>query len=376
MALLFGREFEQMKVTSVLQRFTDPGTGRRGARLWQWMEETCRGGTWILGGDWNSVESFEDSVGASPVQRGTEQRKWSSLAGALDLADGWTEATQRSGPHFTRQKQVGSRLDQVRLDRIYVGRNMQTADKTLRMKHDDEERMSDHYPIWLRLEKRREGARQKTTYFKTSPEILKREGTKAEMKKRWEEAGNRTGDAGVRWELKWSATRSYLKELHREEQQKRREAQIKLDELRGKLKEAARERKNEADEELARLIEEVKTIEQKQAVLWKSIVTDEGDKIEEEDAIFGELHRFYSLLYKQDTVTEEALIQRREALSLIQEKVSPEENRKLIQIPETEEVRLVIKELKSDEAPGVDWMTAEAIQEIWDIAEQDVVDMV
>ncbi|KAL2623320.1 hypothetical protein R1flu_003525 [Riccia fluitans] len=62
------------------------------ARLWKWLAEICTEGIWVLGGDWNSVETWEDSVGESPIQRGTEQRRWNALAAQLDLADGWTKA--------------------------------------------------------------------------------------------------------------------------------------------------------------------------------------------------------------------------------------------------------------------------------------------
>ncbi|KAL2620272.1 hypothetical protein R1flu_000477 [Riccia fluitans] len=89
------------------------------ARLWKWLAEICAEGTWILGGDWNSVETWEDNVGESPIQRGTEQRRWNELAGQLDLADGWIEASSRSGPHFTWERQVGDCFDQARLDRVY-----------------------------------------------------------------------------------------------------------------------------------------------------------------------------------------------------------------------------------------------------------------
>ncbi|KAL2621699.1 hypothetical protein R1flu_001904 [Riccia fluitans] len=93
------------------------------ARLWKWLAEICAEGVWILGGDWNSVETWEDSVGESPIQRGTEQRRWNDLAAQLDLADAWTEATSCCGPHFTQQRQLGERFDQARLDRVYFGRS-------------------------------------------------------------------------------------------------------------------------------------------------------------------------------------------------------------------------------------------------------------
>ncbi|KAL3701505.1 hypothetical protein R1sor_019527 [Riccia sorocarpa] len=65
------------------------------------------------------IETFEDSVGESAVQNGAELQQWQKLTAELDLADGWCAMKKRVGPHFTRQKVVGRRLDQARLDRIH-----------------------------------------------------------------------------------------------------------------------------------------------------------------------------------------------------------------------------------------------------------------
>ncbi|KAL3687142.1 hypothetical protein R1sor_013451 [Riccia sorocarpa] len=150
-------------------------------------------------GEWNSVETFEYSVGASPVQHGTEQRKWSTLVSALDLLDGWTEATQTCKD----------------LVHIFLARS----------------RMTDHYPIWIKVVKKAVGQKRKSAYFKANPETLRKTDVQHELKKRWEAAGQGTEDTRIRWELKWAATRKYLKDLHHDEKQKRKEVQIKLDEL-------------------------------------------------------------------------------------------------------------------------------------------------
>ncbi|KAL2621602.1 hypothetical protein R1flu_001807 [Riccia fluitans] len=68
------------------------------------MQERLPGGQWLLGGDWNLVESFEDSVGPIPIQRGSERHKWNSLNAHFDLVDGWIEANKQEVPHFMCQK--------------------------------------------------------------------------------------------------------------------------------------------------------------------------------------------------------------------------------------------------------------------------------
>ncbi|KAL3698364.1 hypothetical protein R1sor_012440 [Riccia sorocarpa] len=49
-------------------------------------------------GDWNSVETPEDSIGESPVQIGGERRRWQNFTAHHDLEDSWIAASSRKAP--------------------------------------------------------------------------------------------------------------------------------------------------------------------------------------------------------------------------------------------------------------------------------------
>ncbi|KAL3694356.1 hypothetical protein R1sor_008007 [Riccia sorocarpa] len=60
----------------------------------------------------------------------------------------------------------------------------------------------------------------------------------------------------------------------------------------------------------------------------------------------------------------------------MQNKVTEEQNSKLIKAPSVEEINRTVRSLKNEKAPGSDGMTAEFVKEIWENAEQDVVDFI
>ncbi|KAL2620177.1 hypothetical protein R1flu_000382 [Riccia fluitans] len=292
------------------------------ARLWKWLSEVCVDGVWILGGDWNSVETWEDSIGDSPIQCGTEQRRWNSLAAQLDLADGWTKA-------------------------------------------------------------------------------------EAAMEE-WRKAGHQVEDARCQWELKWGATREYLKRKQKEDRCKETELQEKISEMQQKLREMAANRVNTASADWTKLVAEVWEMETTLAAKWRkfsrlrwiregdapskfffstlkvrqaqeeisTLIKDDGTRLEDDDRILEELQQYYLQLYRQHPVSEEYEELRLRILNLVHKRISAAHNKFLLGKPEEEEIRKVILHLKSEKAPGIDGMTAEVLRLLWIHAPGDVVDFV
>ncbi|KAL2628549.1 hypothetical protein R1flu_013235 [Riccia fluitans] len=286
------------------------------ARLWKWLLEICAEGVWILGGDWNSVETWEDSVGESPIQRGTEQRRWNALAAQLDLADGWTEASSHCGPHFTRQPQFGEPFDQARLDRVYFGRSELWAGKHIHIKHDEQIRLSDHHPVFFSIHKARVPGSKRSTDFKTDPRlILKPEVAEAAIME-WSKAGLQVEDVRVQWELKWAATREYLKQKQKEKSTRRQNYRRNWQ----KCKES---------------YEEISTL-----------VKDDGTRLEEDDSILEGLQQYYQDLYRQYPVSEEDEKLRKRILNLVHRKLSSAHNAYLIEEPKEDEIGKEILHLK------------------------------
>ncbi|KAL3698330.1 hypothetical protein R1sor_012406 [Riccia sorocarpa] len=230
------------------------------ARLWQWMRTTFSAHPWILGGDWNSVETSEDSVGDSAVQSGAEIQQWQKLTAELDLADGWCAATKRVGPHFTRQKVVGGRLEQARLDRIHYTQMEDWVTKEIQVTHDDSCRMSDHYPVLLQVLKQNRRKRHRTTYFKVNPGILNKDGVKQEIKRLWDQTAATVSDVRIRWELRWKVVRDYLKLEQGKETLSQKAMQAKIESLQQQLRSAAAGRCKVADDRLTELLQEARSL--------------------------------------------------------------------------------------------------------------------
>ncbi|KAL3681085.1 hypothetical protein R1sor_024041 [Riccia sorocarpa] len=212
-----------------------PRERNRRKDLWKWLEDRWDQGEWFFGGDWNSVETVEDSVGLSPVQQGSERRAWQSLCAHQVLQDGWLNATVRDGPHFTRQQKVGDRLDQARLDRIYFTKCERWVEQTVKVQHDAKVMLSDHRPVVLTFMNGSEHRRRRANYFKTAPELVKSAEIQKQIQDSWKENGIHGEDPRRNWDWKWGAARRVLmKEATKLRQEKTKQFQ--------RLKELEKER--------------------------------------------------------------------------------------------------------------------------------------
>lgn len=76
-------------------------------------------GNWVLCGDRNMTDLFDDVVGPSAFIHGSELRAWDALVDNLDLVDNYLCIGVRLGPYYTRHARKTDRYDQSRLDRNY-----------------------------------------------------------------------------------------------------------------------------------------------------------------------------------------------------------------------------------------------------------------
>ncbi|KAL2621739.1 hypothetical protein R1flu_001944 [Riccia fluitans] len=153
----------------------------------------------------------------------------------------------------------------------------------------------------------------------------------------WSKAGLQVEDVRVRWELKWAATRNYLKQKQQEEKHMETELQQKLADMQKKRREMAASRTHAVSAEFTKLVSEVREMETSQAAKWRkfsrlrwiregdapskfffsilkacctqeeisTIVKDDGTRLEEDDSILEELQQYYQNLYRQHPVSEE-----------------------------------------------------------------------
>ncbi|KAL3678733.1 hypothetical protein R1sor_021689 [Riccia sorocarpa] len=343
-------------------------------KLWEWLEQRWEHGTWIFGGDWNSVETPEDSIGESPVQLGAERRRWQSFSAHQDLEDGWLVASQREGPHFTRQQKVKDRLDQSRLDRIYFSRSEVWSGRVIHCIHDNKGRLSDHHPVLLKLSIRSTGGAKKGTYFKVQASLLESEEVKQEIQTTWKEAGIPGIDARRNWEWKWSSVRKLLRDKDWNRRKENGVLEQKIEEL-SKLKvKIAENRGSIPEQEVIDLEQEIKKLECEQEKRWRTwsgtrwikegeapskfffaimrtrrvkqeitaLKGNRGQTITSEEEILKTVNKYYANLFQGEELTASARQQMDQVLSKVTKKVSVEQNTMLSQQPTEQEIQEII----------------------------------
>ncbi|KAL3690698.1 hypothetical protein R1sor_004349 [Riccia sorocarpa] len=64
-----------------------------------------------------------DSTGPSPLLKGVPLDLWTKVEQKWAMEDAFDKCMQQQGPRYTRQVIRGDRLDQARLDRIYISKD-------------------------------------------------------------------------------------------------------------------------------------------------------------------------------------------------------------------------------------------------------------
>ncbi|KAL3683336.1 hypothetical protein R1sor_001358 [Riccia sorocarpa] len=164
---------------SVLYR---PGIKQKAERtiLWDRMQDIIGDGRWIMAGDFNMVELYEDSKGKSALVSGAEARSWKYLAESKGLIDAYLCAVTTTGGLFTRQAFCGLRYDRARLDRIYVSEGAEWLELVKEVSHKSDQVVSDHVPVTFDCRLKSDGDQgwRPKTYFKMGPSVLYRPGIK------------------------------------------------------------------------------------------------------------------------------------------------------------------------------------------------------
>ncbi|KAL3698825.1 hypothetical protein R1sor_012901 [Riccia sorocarpa] len=83
------------------------------------------------------------------------------------------------------------------------------------------------------------------------------------MEEIWNRTGTHESDARVKWELKWAATKQFLKEKNKEDRRRMSQLQLKVKELQQKRQDFARVNERMADGSLTTLEQEGRSIADK-----------------------------------------------------------------------------------------------------------------
>ncbi|KAL3689125.1 hypothetical protein R1sor_015434 [Riccia sorocarpa] len=384
-----------------------PRTRTERTRVWRWLKEKWEEDCWIFGGDWNAVETLEDSVGETTVQHGSERRSWQAFLTHHNLDDGWLTSSQREGPHFTRQQKVGDRLDQATLDRIYIIQQECWSDRTLKMIHDHKGRLPDHRPVILQLLKRTQTGVRKSTYLKIGPEHLNDEDTLEAMKEAWRNGGIPGEDPRRNWDWKWGKVHRIVIERNKILTREKKLMHERLEELGRQRIRVAAARSNTPDPQLEEIEEQIAKLEKQKEEEWRrfsrirwikegeapskfffsllkarrakdtitAIKTEDGRTLTKEEDIMRELYRYYSNLYKKEDLSPQAIQKLQVTLGLIKQKVTRAQNRRLTQAPTRGEIQSIIDKLPKEKAPGLDGMTSEALKKMGEPMEEDLIEV-
>ncbi|KAL3682896.1 hypothetical protein R1sor_000918 [Riccia sorocarpa] len=339
-----------------------PGKRRKRARMWQWVKNIIAKGQWLVIGDFNMVESTKDSIGPSVVLRGRELRSWNLCSNQGDLIDSWLTALESKGPWFTRQALHGNRLDQSRLDRIYISNRGEWVDIIPEMVHQGTCSLSDHIPVGatLILEKQnriRENRRE-TSYFKMRPGLMMRSGVLQAAEEEWRNHPGRARDERKRWALALGRIRKLLM-VERDRQDVETEEvevlQNMLHKIRTDLQRQDTSRKRvefeetmkklrlreKLDAQIARVRCRVKWLQEGDTpskfffALLKAkraqenitvLRTEDGGLITEEEEILEMVQDNYSRLYNYEQEESSVRGKSEEALSLIDGRLTEEQN--------------------------------------------------
>ncbi|KAL3697733.1 hypothetical protein R1sor_011809 [Riccia sorocarpa] len=236
---------------------------------------------------------------------------------------------------------------------------------------------------------------------------MKEEDTVKKAQKTWHAAGRPNEDPRRNWDWRWGEVRRQLINRNKEEKKKRRQMEEKIQELKKHRIRVARSRTNLVDDELDEIevqIKQLETEQEKDFRKWSKIrwirfgeapskfffsilkakrakediaylKTADGRRISNHEDIIRELTKFYTELFKQDTVLEEDLALREDTLRLIKTKLNEEQNARLIWRPTKEETEELVNSLPSEKPLGLDGMTTEAERALGDPVEKDLLEM-
>ncbi|KAL2632691.1 hypothetical protein R1flu_004170 [Riccia fluitans] len=105
-----------------------------------------------------------------------------------------------------------------------------------------------------------------------------------------------------------------------------------------------------------------KQSQEKMSCLWD----EEGTLVQDKELILQRVHKYYKELYSQPAITLAEQREQDRTLNLIDQRVSEEDNARLMALPGADELKDAVKELPANKAPGEDGLTAEVLHEMWE----------
>ena len=367
---------------------------------------------WILAGDFNNIESVNDKQGGSAKTSIStrELESWNKLLVTLGVRDAFHIGSfhRKNTKAFTWSNiHRDDTMIQTRIDRIYITPQLEQKGGTTEILPTLQD-ISDHAGVVLHV-RNQVKRKTKTPYFNKG--LLQSPENKAALLTVWKEVMASNLET---WNQKivvaTKAIRIKSEELTKQQKQQWKATYLaQFEEIIAAEEElqrnwgstAARDKLSDAQAELHE-VRQQKLQFQESATLSKW--TRVGDRCTKEFFEFHEGSRqpitithlidetnttltsqaeleahilsFYQQLYTRDEQVEEAVGAREDCLQYVQQLVTEEHNRELLQPITMEEVTIAVKQLPSGKAPGVDTIPAEFYHETWGDIDRDILNFV
>ncbi|KAL3683820.1 hypothetical protein R1sor_001842 [Riccia sorocarpa] len=326
------------------------------------------------------------------------QRATTSEPIEFGLRDARDLTPVRVGPKFSRAQRRNGVLTWSRIDRVY------TSDfEVLRIIHHAQFWASDHVPVSVELTGSEELQQKmevcKSTYFKADHKVV--EENLNRLRQVWEE---RTGEGTARsamenFLLGWAGIRSEVKKLQYDKARQLTmlpEMEIRLQRLTQKIPSSL---SAEEQEEMGRLIAEVRDLqawrnhrwlltgrenflkdgEANSAYFFRRFKTRRNkvkiEKIRKEDGTWTqgpeevkrEVLKGFTQLYKKEPDTEEAQRARRKLMNSIHQTLTREQRIMLDECPSERELAESLALLPAGKSPGIDGFGKESMISLWPV---------
>ncbi|KAL3688284.1 hypothetical protein R1sor_014593 [Riccia sorocarpa] len=376
-----------------------PNNARERRGLWIWLRENLNEENWVITRDWNSVELPDDSDGPTVVLTRGDLRVWKVMTNDFELVDAYICAAFTEGPRFTRQVYCGDRLDQARLDRCYLSNGGSSVQHIHKVSHVATQTLSDHWPVVVTLHLKEEAQEEmrRGTYFKMNSEDLKNAEVFEGVRRIWKEHPDGVCDPQAKWVLAWDRVRKFLKNWRSNMRRKEDPLKQKKQELLAVRMRMQNERDTNLKARIQTLEAEIRKRELSYARCWRicsrvwwmtegeapslyffaqlkskharetiqSLRRENGTETKNEREIQAAVHQYFQKQFRVLPTSDHAVLLRREVLSLVDRRVSQEQNLELVKTPDEEEVDLLVEELPRNKALGLDGVTNNLIQDCY-----------
>ncbi|KAL3676664.1 hypothetical protein R1sor_026612 [Riccia sorocarpa] len=378
-----------------------PNTKNERTILWDRIQDIVGDGRWIMVGDFNMVELYEDSKGKSALVSGAEARSWKHLAENKRLVDAYLCAVTMTEGLFTRQVFCGQRYDRARLDRIYLSEGAEWLEVVKEVSHKSDQVVSDHVPVTFDCRLHSDGDRgwRPKSYFKMGASVLYRPGVKQKVLQAWDSHPLDAGNPQRRWELGWIRVREILRQEKRKMEAENRQCHdLRLQVLSLRLMLESDQHTNEFKEQLIQAEDKLRKMEQADAKAWRTrrkerwlregeaptryfyaqatakftresiqaLKLEDGTTTTDREKIMAEVGDYYTKLFQSEETTPHVLAAREEALQALTKRVSAQQDQRVSQNPTLEEVKIIVRLLPKDKRPGLDGLTVMALLLSWD----------